>query len=101
MPETPVAAGIRTVRVPDGPPGRIDRVVADATGLSRSHVQKLISDGRLTAAGETLRANTVVSAGTEVRLDVPEPVALDLAPAPDIPLTVVYEDDDLLIVDKP
>ncbi len=101
MPETPVAAGVRTVRVPDGPPGRIDRVVADATGLSRSHVQKLISDGRLTAAGETLRANTVVSAGTEVRLDVPAPVALDLAPAPDIPLTVVYEDDDLLIVDKP
>jgi 23S rRNA pseudouridine1911/1915/1917 synthase len=36
-----------------------------------------------------------------VRLDVPEPVALDLAPAPDIPLAVVYEDDDLLIVDKP
>ena len=101
MPETPIAAGVRTVLVPDGPIGRIDRYVADATGLSRSHVQKLISDGRLTADGVPLRANMVVPAGTEVRLDVPEPVMLDLAPATDIPLTIVYEDDDLLIVDKP
>ena len=48
MPEAAVVAGIRTVRVPDGPPVRVDRVVTDATGLSRSHVQKLISEGRLT-----------------------------------------------------
>jgi 23S rRNA pseudouridine1911/1915/1917 synthase len=101
MPDAPVAAGVRTVRVPDGAAGRVDRLVADATGLSRSHVQKLISDGRLTVDGEPLRANAIVQAGTEVRLDVPEPVALDLAPAPDIPLRIAYEDDDLLIVDKP
>ena len=101
MPEAPVAAGVRTVRVPAGSSGRIDRFVADATGLSRSHVQKLISDGRLTVDGVALRANAIVSPGTEVQLDVPEPRALDLAPAPDIPLSIVYEDDDLLIVDKP
>jgi 23S rRNA pseudouridine1911/1915/1917 synthase len=96
-----VAAGLRTVRVPAGAAGRIDRFVADATGLSRSHVQKLISDGRLTVDGQAVRANALVAEGSEVRLDVPEPVALDLAPAPDIPLRIVYEDDDLLIVDKP
>ena len=101
MPEAPVAAGIRTVRVPEGTSGRIDRFVADATGLSRSHVQKLISDGRLTVDGRAVRANAIVAAGSEVRLDVPEPQVLDLAPAPDIALTIVYEDDDLLIVDKP
>ncbi len=101
MPDASTVAGRRTVRVPDGKPGRVDRVVADATGLSRSHVQKLISDGRLTADGVALRANAIVSPGTEVILDVPEPVALDLAPAPDIPLRIVYEDADLLIVDKP
>jgi 23S rRNA pseudouridine1911/1915/1917 synthase len=89
------------VRVPTGAAGRIDRFVADATGLSRSHVQKLISDGRLTVDGEPVRANAIVAEGSEVRLDVPEPVALDLAPAPEIPLRIVYEDDDLLIVDKP
>jgi 23S rRNA pseudouridine1911/1915/1917 synthase len=101
MPEAPVAVGVRTVRIPDGTAGRIDRFVADATGLSRSHVQKLISAGRLTVDGVPVRANALVAPGSEVRLDVPEPVALDLAPAPDIPLRVVYEDDDLLIVDKP
>jgi len=101
MPDAATAPGIRRLRVPDGPPGRIDRFVADATGLSRSHVQKLISDGRLTADGVAIRANTIVAAGTEVHLDVPPPVPMELAPAPDIPLRIVYEDDDLLIVDKP
>jgi 23S rRNA pseudouridine1911/1915/1917 synthase len=93
--------GVRVLRVPDGPGGRVDRYVADATGLSRSYVQKLISDGRLTSAGEPLRANAIVGPGTELQLDVPEPIPLDLAPAPDIPLRIVYEDGDLLIVDKP
>ncbi len=95
------APGVRILRVPDGSAGRVDRYVADATGLSRSYVQKLISDGRLTADGAALRANERVGAGTELRLDVPEPVALELQPAPEIELSVVYEDDDLLIIDKP
>ncbi|MBA2374480.1 MAG: RluA family pseudouridine synthase [Chloroflexi bacterium] len=89
------------MRVPDGGRGRVDRIVADATGLSRSYVQKLISAGRLTAAGEALRANTIVEPGTQLELDVPEVEALALTPAPGIPVAVVYEDDDLLIVDKP
>ena len=101
MVDASVAPGVRVLRVPDGPAGRVDRYVADATGLSRSFVQKLISDGRLTAGGEALRANTVVGPGTELQLDVPPPTSLDLAPAPDIPLTIVYEDPDLLIIDKP
>jgi 23S rRNA pseudouridine1911/1915/1917 synthase len=101
MPDGPVAPGTRTVRIPDGRPGRVDRFVTDATGLSRSHVQKLISAGRLTSAGAPLRANSIVDPGMEVTLDVPEPTVLDLAPAPDIPVDIVYEDDDLLIVDKP
>ena len=94
-------AGIRLLRVPDGPSGRVDRYVADATGLSRSYVQKLISDGRLTSAGELLKANTIVGAGTELRFEVPEAVPLNLVPAPEIVLRVVYEDEDLLIIDKP
>jgi 23S rRNA pseudouridine1911/1915/1917 synthase len=103
MPEPSGAAavGIRTLRVPDGGRGRADRIVADATGLSRSYVQKLISGGHLTAAGQPLRANAIVDAGTELLLDVPPAEPLDLAPEPDIPVNVVYEDDDLLIVDKP
>lgn len=97
----PAAAGVRVLRVPDGPGGRVDRYVADATGLSRSYVQKLIADGRLTAAGEPVRANAIVGAGMELRLDVPPAVPLDLSPAPEIELRVVHEDDDLVIIDKP
>jgi 23S rRNA pseudouridine1911/1915/1917 synthase len=95
------APGIRILRVPDGTIGRVDRYVADATGLSRSYVQRLISDGRLTIDGDALRANTFVNAGMELRLDVPPPAPLDLTPAPDIKLVVVHEDEDLLIIDKP
>jgi 23S rRNA pseudouridine1911/1915/1917 synthase len=93
--------GERTLRVPDGPSGRVDRFVADATGLSRSYVQKLISDGRLTADGQPLKSNSIVSAGAELRLDVPAVVALEVEASPDIPVDVVYEDEDLLIIDKP
>jgi 23S rRNA pseudouridine1911/1915/1917 synthase len=92
---------VRLLRVPDGSGGRVDRYVADATGLSRSYVQKLISAGRLTSAGEALRSNAIVGAGTELRLDVPEPAELELEPAPEIALRIVYEDADLLILDKP
>jgi 23S rRNA pseudouridine1911/1915/1917 synthase len=95
------APGVRVLRVPDGPTGRVDRYIADATGMSRSYVQKLISDGRLTSSGEALRANAIVGPGTELTIDVPEPVALDLEPAPEITLRVVYEDEDLLVIDKP
>jgi 23S rRNA pseudouridine1911/1915/1917 synthase len=98
----PSAAGVRDLRVPGGAAAqRVDRFVADASGLSRSYVQKLIGDGRVTRDGAPLRARDLVAGGDLVRIDVPEPASLDLAPDPAIVLPVVYEDDDLLIVDKP
>jgi 23S rRNA pseudouridine1911/1915/1917 synthase len=103
MPEASTAAAdVRTLTVPDGAAAeRVDRFVADVTGLSRSYVQKLISDGRLTAHGEPIRANTVVGPGAIVRLDVPPPTRPEAIGDPTIPVVVVYEDADLLIVDKP
>ena len=94
--------GSRHLRVPaDAGQQRVDRFVADVTGLSRSHVQKLISAGYLTADGVALKANTIVAPGTSLDFVVPEPVALDLEPAPDIEVRIVHEDADLLIIDKP
>ncbi|HSO29695.1 MAG TPA: RluA family pseudouridine synthase [Candidatus Sulfomarinibacteraceae bacterium] len=96
------APGVRVLTVPaDLSRTRVDRFVADRTGLSRSHVQKLITEGRLTAAGRTLKANVIVEAGAELRLDVPEPVAATPTAQPEIEVRIVHEDDDLLIVDKP
>lgn len=99
---TASAPGVRVLMVPaDVPRSRADRFVADRTGLSRSHVQKLITEGRLTAAGRAIRANALVEAGAELRLEVPEPVSAMPAPQPEIEVRVVHEDADLLIVDKP
>jgi 23S rRNA pseudouridine1911/1915/1917 synthase len=96
------APGTRLLRVPDDARSqRVDRFLADVTGMSRSHVQKLISAGHLTSDGVPLKANTIIGAGTPLRLVVPEAEPLDLAPAPEIEVRVVHEDDDLLIVDKP
>ncbi|MFL5679609.1 MAG: RluA family pseudouridine synthase [Chloroflexota bacterium] len=103
MPEaSPPAADVRDLRVPDGAAAqRADRFVADTTGLSRSYVQKLISAGHLTAGGAPLKANVILQPGTALRLVVPPPERLDALAEPDIPVDVVYEDDDLLIVNKP
>lgn len=96
------APGVRLLPVPPGTlPTRVDRFVADRTGLSRSHVQKLIVEGRLTVGDRTLKANALVESGTELRLEVPEPAAAEPIAQPEIEIRVVYEDEDLLIVDKP
>ena len=94
--------GVRVLPVPaDAAPARVDRFVADRTGLSRSHVQKLIGEGRLTAGGRVLKANALVEGGSELLLDVPEPILATLLPQPEIDVRVVHEDEDLIIVDKP
>jgi len=71
------------------------------SGISRSHVQKLISDGRLKVDGAPVKANMLVAAGTVLELDVPPPAPAEPIGQPELPITIVYEDDDLLIVDKP
>jgi 23S rRNA pseudouridine1911/1915/1917 synthase len=81
-------------------PRRADRVVADAVGLSRSYVQRLIEDGRLTLHGEPIKSHTVLEAGTNLELDIPDLEAPTIE-AEEIPLDVVYEDPDVLIIDKP
>jgi 23S rRNA pseudouridine1911/1915/1917 synthase len=89
-----------TVTVPENSSGRVDRFVADVSGLSRSYVQKLIAAGNVTTDGQRLKANESIFAGEVVELEVPDPRPLELTPEP-IPLTAAYEDADLLIVDKP
>jgi 23S rRNA pseudouridine1911/1915/1917 synthase len=79
---------------------RADRFVADASGLSRAYVQRLIREGRLVRDGEPVKANTIVAAGTVLDLEIPDVRAPDIEPE-SIPLDIVYEDDDILIVNKP
>jgi 23S rRNA pseudouridine1911/1915/1917 synthase len=86
--------------VPAGPSGRVDRFAADLSGLSRSRIQHLITEGRVTADGNLVKANTVVLAGAVLVVDVPPVVPAGIEPEA-MPLDVVYEDDEVLVVDKP
>jgi 23S rRNA pseudouridine1911/1915/1917 synthase len=93
---------VRALQVPpDARPARADRIAADLSGLSRSHVQRLIGEGRLTLDGQPVRANTIVPGGARLRLEIPEAVPAAPRPRPDLAVPVVYRDADLIIVDKP
>lgn len=81
---------------------RIDSVLSLLLpDTSRSFIQKLIEGGNLTLNGEVMTSKKYkVSAGDYVTIDVPEPEMLKIE-AEDIPLDIVYEDDDVLVVNKP
>ncbi|MDP4605439.1 MAG: RluA family pseudouridine synthase [Erythrobacter sp.] len=82
-------------------PARLDKALADATGLSRARVQGLLEDGRVEVAGKpTTSASAKLAAGTAFRITVPPATAAEAAPE-DIPLTVTYEDEHLIVIDKP
>ncbi|MFM7377088.1 MAG: RluA family pseudouridine synthase [Erythrobacter sp.] len=82
-------------------PGRLDKTLAEATGLSRARVQGLIEEGRVDVAGRTATgASAKVAAGAPFRiiLAAAMPAA---AQAEDIPLVIAFEDQHLVVVDKP
>jgi len=90
-----------TVTVPPSDSAvRADRVVADAVGLSRSYVQRLIGEGRLTQRGQVVKSNTMLEPGASVELDIPEREVRKIE-AEEMPLDIVYEDEDVLVIDKP
>jgi 23S rRNA pseudouridine1911/1915/1917 synthase len=80
---------------------RLDRFLTQSlAGQSRSRIQHLIKDGLVTVAGRSAKANHSVRAGEIVELDIPASVeaAVD---AEALPLPIVYQDHDLVVVDKP
>jgi 23S rRNA pseudouridine1911/1915/1917 synthase len=81
---------------------RLDRVLAARVAeLSRSRHKALILAGRVAIDGATIRdPSHHVNAGSTIALDLPPPEELDIAPE-NIALDVVYEDDELIIIDKP
>ncbi len=80
---------------------RLDRYISQAhPELSRAYVQRLVAQGYVRANGRPVRAGQRLKAGAEIEIILPPPVSLDLV-AEDIPLEVLYEDADLLVIDKP
>jgi 23S rRNA pseudouridine1911/1915/1917 synthase len=89
-------------RTVEGPatPGRFDIAVAALAGISRAHAQRLISDGRALVDGRRARASDRLRGGEQLHVVLSAPPDDTLVPE-EIPLRVAYEDDALLIVDKP
>ena len=67
---------------------------------TRSAAQKLLEEGRVTCGGRIVKKNEKTIAGQELTVDLPDPEPVDVIPQ-DIPLDVRYEDDDVIVVNKP
>jgi 23S rRNA pseudouridine1911/1915/1917 synthase len=87
--------------VPPGTSGRLDAwLAAQAPALSRSRLQALMKEGRVTCGGAAVKANAKPEAGRTVEICVPAPAPA--VPLPEnIPLDIAYEDGDLLVLNKP
>ena len=93
---------IHTLTVPEDSDGvRLDRFLASVLAdRSRSQIQRLIKEGHIQVAGRAAKSNQPVKRGQAISVDVPEPI--DAAPAPEaLPLPILYQDADLIVVDKP
>ncbi len=79
---------------------RLDRFISDTlTDLSRTYLQTLIDEGLVQVDGVPRRAAFKVTPGQRISVAIPETTEIDILPE-DIPLTVIHEDDDVIVLDK-
>ena len=79
---------------------RIDRVIANHNpALTRNSVQKLLLEQKIAVNDNNVSKNYKVKNGEIIRIEIPEPIPMEALPE-NIPLDIVYEDDDLLVVNK-
>lgn len=84
-----------------GNAGRLDKALAQASGLSRERIKALIADGAVTIAGRAAKdPSSRVAGGETFAVTLPPPAPLETE-AQDIPLDVVFEDEHLIVVNKP
>lgn len=82
-------------------PGRADALIAAGLdGVTRSAAQKWLEEGRVTLNGVPVKKNAKLSPGDVLMIAPPQPQDIDLIPQ-DIPLDIIYEDDDVIVVNKP
>lgn len=79
---------------------RLDAYIADNTELTRSAAAKLLESGDITVNGKETAKNYKLRAGDEIEIELPDPVS-DKAEPENIPLNVVYEDEDIIVINKP
>jgi 23S rRNA pseudouridine1911/1915/1917 synthase len=95
------AAADRLIATPADAGMRLDAFVAlRLPAISRSRAQRLIRDGYVRIDGRTAKSSTLIDAGAHVDVTVP-PVAAAEPEAEPLPLSIVFDDDDLVVIDKP
>ncbi len=98
-----MTSGTRYVEIPEGLDGeRLDAVLARLFGLSRSVAADLIAEGSVLVGGKTGMKSDRVLAGAELTVTLPPPpVALEVSADPVPGMSLAYEDEDIVVVDKP
>ena len=84
----------------EGDGKRADAALADRTEFSRSALVRLMESGSVTRDGTPITKKTVMRAGDTVQILLPEIVPAEAQPE-DIPLDIIYEDDDVIVINKP
>jgi len=80
---------------------RLDKYISEhCPEISRTHAQRIIEAGQVTVNGATARPSLKLNTGDTIAVEIPPPAPTSLTPEA-IPLKIVYEDNDLLVVDKP
>ncbi len=98
--EKPLKTEVRTLQV-TGPAVRLDKYLAEKyPDLSRSVLQRLIKEGFILVNDSTAKASQKLSPGDNIYVELPPPEKVSLVPET-IPINVIYEDDDLLVLCKP
>ena len=94
---------LRTLSVPEGVAGeRIDSALTRVLGLSRTAIVRLLEDGDITSSGSQLSKSDRVVAGQVIEVLMPDQTPKDPIPlTPIAGLTVIYNDDDIVVIDKP
>jgi len=93
----------RTIRLVVDKAGlRLDRYISQSCAeLTRSYIQKLIEEGRVTVNSRAVKPSHKPRIGDVIVINVPPPSPSPALIPEEIPLTIIYEDDDLMVVDKP
>ena len=91
---------MNVINVIDNDGIRIDKYLLDKLDISRNKIQKLINDNNILVNGKSVKASYIVRVDDLIECDFLYKEKIDILPE-DIPLDIVYEDDDLLVVNKP
>ena len=91
---------MNVINVIDNDGIRIDKYLLDKLDISRNKIQKLINDNNILVNGQSVKASYIVRVDDLIECDFLYKEKIDILPE-DIPLDIVYEDDDLLVVNKP